>query len=153
MKVLLFLHVVGAVLLLGNIVTAAFWKIRAERTGNPVLIHHAVKNVMLADCVFTIPGLVLLVVSGGLMAERAGYDWSGFNWLTLSLLLFALTGVLWLGALLPLQRRLIRLSAQAAESGKIDRTYLRLSRIWDGIGTVATLLPVVILYLMIAKGF
>jgi uncharacterized membrane protein len=152
MKMLLFLHVVGAVLLLGNIVTAAFWKVRAEQTGNPALIHHAVKNVMLADYVFTIPGLVLLIVSGGLMAERAGYDWAGFNWLTLSLLLFVLTGVLWLGVLLPLQRRLIRLSARAMESGKVDRTFRRLSRLWDGVGTVATLLPVAILYLMIAKG-
>lgn len=153
MKVLLFLHVAGAVLLLGNIVTAAFWKIRAERTGNPVLIHHAVKNVMLADYAFTIPGLVLLVVSGGLMAERAGYSWAGFNWLTLSLLLFLLTGVLWLGALLPLQRGMIRLSARAMESGKMDKAFRRLSRTWDVVGTIAALLPVVILYLMIAKGF
>ncbi len=82
-----------------------------------VTIHASVKNVMLADYVFTIPGLILLAVTGGLMAERAGYAMSGFHWLTLSLALFAMTGAIWAAVLLPLQR----------------------------------MLPVVILYLMIAQ--
>ncbi|MDF2720993.1 MAG: hypothetical protein K0Q59_668, partial [Paenibacillus sp.] len=47
----LVLHVLGVILLVGNIVTAAFWKIRADVQQNPVVIHSAVKNVMLADYV------------------------------------------------------------------------------------------------------
>lgn len=152
MGVLLFLHVFGVVLFLGNIVTAAFWKMRSHRTGNPTVIHHAAKNVMLADIVFTIPGLLLILVSGSLMAERTGYPMGELNWLTLSLLLFALTGVIWLAVLLPLQRSMIRHSARSLENGEMNETYRRVSLYWDAFGTVATLLPVVILYLMIAKG-
>jgi uncharacterized membrane protein len=153
MEWLLFLHLLGVVLLLGNIITAAFWKVRADRTGNPEIIHNAAKNVMLADCVFTLPGLLLVIATGGVMAERAGYRVAEFNWLTLSLILFAVTGILWLAVLLPLQRKMIRHSAKAAEGGNASAAYRRASSLWAAAGTAATLLPVVILYLMIGKNF
>jgi uncharacterized membrane protein len=152
MQIWLFLHVLGAVLFLGNIVTAAFWKAMADRTDNPEVIRYAAKNVMLADWVFTLPGLVLIIVSGSLMAASGGLL-SGWNWLTLSLLLFAVTGVIWLAVLLPLQRKMIRLSAANAAAGSVNDAYRRASRHWNTIGLIATLLPVVILYLMIGKQF
>lgn len=151
MKILLFLHLFGAVIFLGNIITAAFWKIRADLKGDPAAIHSTVKNVLLCDFIFTLPGLVLMIVSGSLMAIQAGYSMTEFNWLTLSILLFSLTGILWLAVLLPLQRSMIRHSAQALESGVITDAYRRASHYWAVSGTVATLLPIVILYLMIAK--
>jgi uncharacterized membrane protein len=153
LSLLLFLHLLGAVIFLGNIITAAFWKIRADIKGDPVLIHNTVKNVMLADFIFTIPGLILLIISGNLMAVQAGYAMSNFNWLTLSLMLFSLTGIIWLTVLLPVQRSMIRHSAQSIEDGIISKTYRKASLYWAIFGITATLLPVVILYLMITKGF
>jgi len=149
----LFVHVLGAVLLVGNIVTAAFWKLRADWQGQPVVIHSAAKNVMMADAVFTLPGIFMIIVSGSLMAEKAGYSLSGWNWLTLSLFLFTVTGIIWAAVLLPLQRSMIRHSRLALESGTISAAYRRASAAWAVFGTAATLLPVAVLYLMIAKGF
>lgn len=153
MSIWLVLHLIGVLLMVGNIVTAAFWKIRADLTGNPVVIYPAAKNVMLADYVFTIPGLVLIVISGAVMAEGIGVSWMGLNWLTLSLLLFAITGAIWLAVLLPLQRQMIRISAACVESGAVSTEYRIASRRWAVYGVAATLLPVVILYLMVMKGF
>ncbi|MDF2661927.1 MAG: hypothetical protein K0Q94_4718 [Paenibacillus sp.] len=153
MSLLLFMHIGGAFLFVGNIITAAFWKIRADATRNPAVIHEAAKNVMLADYAFTLPGLVLLVVSGVWMAGRSGSLHSGFNWLTLSLILFAVTGIVWLAILLPLQRGMIRHSKQSMASGVVSAAYRKASLYWAIFGTMATLLPVVILYLMIAKSF
>ncbi|MBT2701048.1 DUF2269 domain-containing protein [Bacillus sp. ISL-40] len=153
MEFLLFLHVLGAVIFLGNIITAAFWKIRADIKGDPELIHNTVKNVMLADFIFTLPGLILIIVSGILMAVQAGYSMSGLNWLTLSLILFVFTGVLWFLLLLPIQRSMIRHSAQSIEEGDISKSYRKASRYWAIFGITATLLPVIILYFMIIKGF
>ncbi|MEF3302426.1 DUF2269 family protein [Paenibacillus sp. GYB003] len=153
MSLLLFVHIFGAFLFLGNIVTAAFWKIRADVTGNPVVIHRAAQNVMIADYAFTLPGLVLLTVSGIGMAVRTGALQSGFNWLALSLVLFAVTGALWLGILIPLQRSMIRHSKQSIEAGAVTEPYRRASRYWAVFGTITTLLPVVILYFMVAKSF
>ena len=43
-------------IIFGNIITAAFWKIRADLKGDPAEVHNTVKNVLLADMVFTLPG-------------------------------------------------------------------------------------------------
>jgi uncharacterized membrane protein len=67
---------------------------------------------MIADYVFTLPGTILILVSGLVMAVKANLAMSGFNWLTLPLILFSITGVLWIFLLIPLQRKMIRISAQ-----------------------------------------
>jgi len=153
MNAWLTVHLIGAVLFLGNIITAAYWKVRAELRKDPKAIHEAVSGVMQADWIFTLPGIALLVVSGSVMAGQAGYPMSGMNWLTASLALFAVTGALWLGLLIPLQRSMIRHAARSVERGGLTPEYRRASVRWNAFGIAATLLPVVILYLMVSKGF
>ncbi|WP_274366279.1 DUF2269 family protein [Paenibacillus thermotolerans] len=153
MSIWLTLHLIGILISIGNIITAAFWKIRADLTNNPVEIHSAAKNVMLADYVFTLPGIVLIVISGGAMAAQAGLSVSGLNWLTFSLILFAITGIIWATILIPLQFKMIKCSAQSVKTGIISIEYRNASRSWAIFGIVATLLPIVILYLMVTKGF
>ncbi|WLD92560.1 DUF2269 domain-containing protein [Alkalihalobacillus sp. AL-G] len=151
MNVLLFLHIFGVVIFLGNIITAAFWKVSADIKKDPQLIHNTVKNVMLADFIFTLPGLIIIIVSGNLMAVQSGYSMHTFNWLTLSLFLFVLTGIIWLVILIPMQRSMIRHSARSIDDGNISNEYRKASRYWAIFGIAATLLPVVILYLMVTK--
>ncbi|SFB51621.1 Uncharacterized membrane protein [Cohnella sp. OV330] len=153
MHVWLALHLIGVVLMVGNIATAAFWKVRADLTGNPAIIHHAARNVMAADYFFTVPGLAFILISGIVMAVRSGASLSGLNWLTLSLILLAVTGLIWLGLLIPLQRKMIRSSARSAGTGTTGEDYRRASRQWAIYGIAATFLPIVILYLMVMKGF
>jgi len=152
MTLWLTLHLLGVVLFVGNIITAAFWKVRADLGKHPAVIHSAAQNVMLADWCFTLPGLLLILISGVSMAIQGGLVLAGWNWLSLSLLLFAITGAIWLGLLIPLQRKMIRLSHQAVRESKIPAAYQQVSRQWAIWGTLATLLPLVILYLMIGKG-
>ncbi|MGK5508937.1 DUF2269 family protein [Brevibacillus formosus] len=153
MSVWLLLHLVGVVFFLGNIITAAFWKVRADLQKDPMVIHSTVKNVMLADYVFTLPGLLLIIFSGIQMALEANWQVNGMNWLTLSLLLFGVTGFVWLAVLIPLQRAMIRHSVASMVSGEISPAYTTASRRWAVFGIIATLLPVVILYLMVMKNF
>jgi uncharacterized membrane protein len=151
MEWLLLLHVLGAVMFIGNVVTAAFWKIRAERSGELQHIHRTAKNVMTADYAFTVPGIVLLLVSGGAMAAQLGYSFAELNWLTISLGLFVLTGIIWLAVLIPNQRRMIRESERSVREGKLTTGYRQASRVWDRVGGLATLLPLAVLVLMIVK--
>lgn len=150
-KVYLFLHVAGALLFLGNIVTTAFWKLQWDRSGDPKELHRMAATVMRADYWLTIPGLLLLVVFGVLTAHAYGYSFAELNWLTVSLLLFALSGALWAAVLLPCQRRMIRLSEEGVRSGKMPEPYAAVSRRWNVWGTVNTIIPVVILFLMVVK--
>jgi uncharacterized membrane protein len=58
------LHIFGAILLLGNIIVTAWWKIMADRTRDPRVIAFAQRQVTLTDWVFTAPGALITVVAG-----------------------------------------------------------------------------------------
>ncbi|GGH71573.1 membrane protein [Compostibacillus humi] len=149
MKPLIFIHTISAILFIGNIMTAAFWKMKAEFTKDETHVHRTVKNIMLADYIFTIPSTIGLLGSGFLLAFQSNYSLQEINWLTVSIGLFILTGVIWLSLLLPLQRKMMKYSGTPFN----DKKYWKISRTWDVIGTISVLLPVNILYLMIAKPF
>lgn len=148
---LIFLHVLGAIMFIGNVATAAFWKIKAERGRDINHIHKVVKNVMLADFIFTLPGILLIIITGAVMSAQLGYTQLEFNWLTLSLGLFILTGLLWVIVLLPNQRKMIKESAKSIGVGELTPAYRKASIVWDVCGTMATIIPLIVLYLMLAK--
>src|SRR6266540_741565 len=58
------LHVLGAVLFLGNIIVTGFWMLLAERNGNEPSIRFAAIGVNWADVFFTAPGVILLLGNG-----------------------------------------------------------------------------------------
>lgn len=151
MNVWLIFHILGVVMFLGNIVTAAFWKIRAELGGSVEDVYKAVRSVMIADYFFTVPGVAFILVSGHAMAEKAGYDLFSWSWIGVSYVLFILTGAIWAVVLLPAQLKMIRAAKQSLAESRLNREYGRWSSIWNGFGTLATLIPIGILILMVLK--
>jgi len=145
------IHLVGAILFIGNIVTAALWKLRADASRDPRVVLETVRSLQLCDWVFTAPGVALLLGSGLYMANQANIPiWSVF-WLRTAFVLLNVTGVLWAAVLLPLQRAIIREATRGVEMGQVTRRYRTLSLVWNAVGTVATVLPLINLYLMIAR--
>src|SRR2546430_8971410 len=59
-----FLHLLGVVLLVGNIIVTALWKTLADRSGHPATVAFAQRTVALADWVFTLPGVLLVLIGG-----------------------------------------------------------------------------------------
>jgi uncharacterized membrane protein len=151
MGIWLFIHIIGAVLFIGNILMAAYWKLSADRSGNLAVIHKSAADVMRADYVFTIPGIAMLLTSGHVMAERYGYDIFSWSWLGISYGLLILSGVLWAVVLLPTQRRMIREAAQSLVQNQLTAGYRRASLRWNAFGSIATILPLVVLLLMVFK--
>lgn len=149
MVYLVLIHVFSAIIFVGNIITAAFWKLKAEFSGDETHINKTTRNIMVADYVFTLPSIIILLISGISLAIKSNYSLNEINWLTVSLALFTLTGVIWFTLLLPLQRKMIKYSGE--EFNKID--YKKVSRTWDVIGTISLIIPILILYLMVAKPF
>jgi uncharacterized membrane protein len=82
------LHVLGVVLFLGNIIVTMVWKVLADRTKGPSVIAYAQRLVTTTDIAFTATGVVLIVVSGQVMAEDFGGVFGGPAWLTIGWLLF-----------------------------------------------------------------
>lgn len=153
MKIILFLHVLGAILFLGNVIITAFWKVLADRSGQLELIHAASRKVLLADYVFTVPGLLLLLGTGNYMAHQLGYSMTELNWASASNYLFALSGMIWLAVLIPVQMKMVRYSKESLEQGKLSDRYKRVSLYWTIFGSLATILPIIVLFLMTVKPF
>jgi uncharacterized membrane protein len=143
------LHILGAVLLLGNIIITAVWMLMAERTNNYHVMRFAAKTVNWADVFFTVPGIFLLITNGDILSEQ----WGGVfraGWITLSLSIFVISGVIWMGFLLRYQHRLIKLS-HAAHDDKLTPDFFMVLHKWYLGGAIATVLPLISLVLMFLK--
>ena len=150
-QIILAIHILSGVVLVGNLITSAFWKVRADQTSNLETISSTCRGLARADCMFTIPGIVVLLATGILLVALTGWQRFEQFWLGLSFLLLIVTIVIWFAALLPLQRRMVRLSQEGLARGELDPAYARTSRRWSMVGGIATLLVVIILFLMVLR--
>jgi uncharacterized membrane protein len=146
----LLLHILGVVIFLGNIIITGVWKALADRTRDPAVIRYAQRLVIVTDIAFTATGAALIAISGPVLAEDLG-GVGGPAWITWGLGLFAASGVIWLTVLIPIQIRQARLARSFVAGAEIPKQYWTLARMWNVFGTIATLLPLVNLYLMVFK--
>jgi len=151
LQVLLTLHILGAVVFVGNIITAAFWKARADRSGDLHAIAFTARSLVQADLSFTTPGIIVLLATGTAMVGIT--DWTRFQetWLSISFVLLIITAIIWFVGLLPLQKRMRRISQDSVTAGVLDPEYTRAGKQWAMFGGIATLLPIIILFLMVLK--
>ena len=150
-RVLKLMHVLGAVLFVGNLVVTALWKAMADRSGQPAVVAFAQRLVTLTDFVFTGFGAGLVLSTGLLMGRVFGEDFWKLYWISWGLALFVVSGLIWLAVLVPIQLRQAQLARGFAAGGTIPPDYLRLSRWWMIFGTVAALLPLANLYFMVMR--
>lgn len=146
------LHVIAVVLFLGNIITGLFWHAHAARTRDPGRIAHIMDGIIASDRLFTIPSVVVIAVTGVAAALTAGYPIVRTGWIFWSLVLFGVSGVIFMARVAPLQVRL-RAAAAAARSGaEFDwPAYRRLALRWELWGGAALLTPLGALVLMVLK--
>ena len=144
------LHVLSACLFLGNVVVSGTWAFMAERTRNFEVVAFSNRLVLITDLMFTLTGALVVVYTGSLMSHRYdGVPAASQAWITWSYMLFGLSGLIWALVLVPIQlRQRVLLGRHRA----ITPEYLKLSRIWQISGAVATVIPLPIVYLMIVKG-
>ena len=140
-------HVLSACLFLGNVVVSGTWAALAERTRNYEVIAFSNRLVLVTDLLFTLTGAILVVLTGSMMAHRYGGA-SSQGWIAWSYALFTVSGLIWALVLVPIQ---LRQRSLLRRDRAITAEYLRLSRIWQVSGAIATVVPLPILYLMITK--
>jgi len=146
------LHIVAVVLFLGNIITGVFWHRHAARTRDPRLLAHTVEGVIRSDRLFTMPGVFVIIGTGVVAAMQAGLPLLKTGWIAWSLVMFAISGLLFGMQVAPLQRRLLALAQAGASKGSFDyNAYHRVAVRWEIMGTIATLTPLIALVLMVMK--
>ena len=151
LRILIALHVIFAVVYLGNLITAAFWKVRADRSGSLEAMAVTSRLVILSDCFFTAPGIIGLFVTGILIVSQTGWHRFEEPWLGASFVMLVIAGIIWLAVLVPLERQMLRLAREGVSRGVVDPAYRRASRLWTIFGGIATLLPMIILFLMVIR--
>ena len=146
------LHILSAIVFLGNITTGLFWKAHADRSRDPNLIAHALDGIIASDRWFTIPGVVGIVAFGIGAAVVGGLPLLHTGWLLWALVLFSIAGAAFMAQVAPLQRSMAKLARAAAIGGPMAwDEYRALSRRWDFWGGVALVAPAVVLLLMVFK--
>lgn len=146
------LHILAVVMFIGNITTGVFWHRHAERTRNPRLLAHAMEGVIRSDRFFTIPGVVVIIVTGMLAAIQGGFPILRTGWILWTLVLFGISGLVFMVRLAPLQRRLRGLAEAGEASGSFDFDgYRRLAVQWEVWGVIASGAPILGLALMVLK--
>lgn len=147
---IIFLHVVGAAVLLGTGAGIAFFMLMAHLRGDPAVIAGVARIVVVADVLFTATAVVLQPLTGIWLAWHVGYSLLD-GWIALSILLYLVTGVFWLPVIW-MQIRMRDLAVEAAELGlKLPRSYHRLFTLWFAFGIPAFAAVLTIFWLMIAR--
>ncbi len=148
--ILKLLHVVSVVAFLGNITTGLFWHAHAARTRDARILAHTMDGIIRSDRIFTIPGVVGIVITGIAASVIGEYPILGTGWIRWTIILFAISGVLFAWRVAPLQRRLHTMAASGAGGFDWDR-YRAIALRWEIWGAAALVTPAAGLVLMVLK--
>ena len=145
-------HVLAVIMFLGNITTGVFWKAHADRTGDPRLIAHVMDGIIRSDRLFTIPGVIIMTITGFGAAGIGKLPVLRTDWILWSIVLFTISGIAFMAQLVPLQRRMRDLARGATSAETFDRAgYEALSRRWALWGFIALGAPLIAAGLMVLK--
>ncbi|MBL7864585.1 MAG: DUF2269 family protein [Cyclobacteriaceae bacterium] len=144
------IHILAVIVFMGNIFTGLFWMYRANRTSNLNIIHHTMKNIILSDKYFTIPGVIIILIGGFGAALQNHLPMLRTGWIFWPIILFTVSGIAFSWKVAPLQRKISALTS-LQEDGFDWVHYRRLYRQWDTWGIVAIITPVIALVMMVLK--
>lgn len=145
------LHLIGAVLLIGNVTVSAVWKVFADRTGDVRVMRFSQRLVTITDWSLTLSGILLLIAGGYGMLYIGRLSPIGLTWLVYGQLLFGVSGAIWLAVLVPAQIRLAREARKLSEATGVTEAYRVDNRLWLIWGVIATVPLVAAIYVMTAK--
>lgn len=144
------IHILSAAVLAGTGFGIAFFKWIVDRTSNISAIRIVSEKVVLADWVFTLPAIIVQIVTGVALAHLVGYPLTR-GWLFDAICLFCLAGLCWI-PVVGLQIRLRDLARAYEKHGMpLGEKYLRYSRIWFWLGVPAFSSLIGIFWLMVRK--
>jgi uncharacterized membrane protein len=147
-----YLHVLGAIVILGTGTGIAFFMLMAHRTDNAEFIARTASVVVIADAIFTLSAVILQPLTGGLLMMLSSTSITE-RWILVSLALYVFAGLFWIPVVF-MQIEMRDLARAAAEQGSaLPARYFVLFRRWFAFGFPGFGATMAILWLMIAKPF
>ena len=146
----LWLHVIGACVLLGTGSGIACFMVMAQRTRKAGLVAHVASTVVVADFVFTATAVIAQPLTGLWLASIAGLPLDT-PWLVLSMVLYGVTGLFWLPVVW-IQMRMRDVAHKALQDDVVlPQAYYRLYNVWFACGIPAFAAVLLIVWLMLSK--
>jgi len=147
-----YLHVLGAIVILGTGSGIAFFMLMAHRTNDVAFIARMASVVVVADAIFTLSAVILQPLTGGLLMMLSATPITE-QWLLASLALYVVAGLFWIPVVF-MQIEMRDLARQAADQrAALPERYFILFRRWFAFGFPGFGATMLILWLMIAKPF
>jgi len=145
-----YLHLLGAVVILGTGTGIALFMLMAHRSRDAAFIAGTAAIVVVADMVFTLSAVILQPVTGGILMMLSGLSLAE-RWLAASLVLYAIAGLFWIPVIfMQIEMRDLARAADARGEPLPPRYFMLFRRWWlfgiPGFGSVMA-----ILWLMIAR--
>jgi uncharacterized membrane protein len=139
------LHVLGAVLLVGNVTVTGFWAafLYAQRTALP--FRPVARAILWTDLIFTVGGATLLTFSGIQLILTTQVPFWDTPWLLKGVSSLGLATLLWLVVLIPDQFRLERMAPE--DTAGLRKIFLR----WSVVGWTSTAILFYGLWAMVRK--
>jgi uncharacterized membrane protein len=148
--ILKYLHVLGAIVILGTGSGIAFFMLAAHRSSNAAFIAATADTVVFADLLFTTSAVILQPITGGFLMAMSSTGTTE-PWIVASLILYAVAGLFWLPVVF-MQIEMRSLARQAvADHASLPPRYHLLFRRWFLFGIPGFGSVMAILWLMIAK--
>jgi uncharacterized membrane protein len=144
------LHMLGAAVIFGTGLGTAFHFWITQRRESAAAIAAAARSTVLADCLFTLPAVVIQPVTGFALAAMTGYPLRS-TWIVGALVLYAIAGACWIPVVF-IQVRLRDIAEARARSGEpLGEEFARLVRLWTILGWPAFIAMAATFWLMIAR--
>jgi uncharacterized membrane protein len=145
-----YLHVLGAIVILGTGTGIAFFMLMAHQSRDPAFIARTAATVVIADMLFTASAVILQPVTGGVLMALSGTALAEL-WLVTSLGLFVVAGLFWIPVIF-MQIEMRDLARRAASQQQpLPPRYFALFHRWLVFGIPGFGSVMMILWLMIAK--
>jgi len=142
------LHIFGVVLFMGNMIVGPVWFLFAFYSKDKGLLKFAARLLKLTDLYLTVPGIALAVINGLFLASVFGGT-RHQPWLFYSIILMVTMWALSVPLILLQEKMYDAIENDADNEVKINKLMTN----WGILGTLVTIPPTLIFYLMVAKQF
>ena len=147
--ILVLIHGMAVIIFLGNITITPFWKLQAEKTKARLHILNTWEGIIRADRIFTMPGVIILLIFGIGAALHRGFNLISAGWIFWSIIMYIISGTAFMAKVVPIQKKIVALTKDEAKFGWDE--YRKLTKQWDVWGSVATITPWIAVILMVLK--
>lgn len=163
-QALVFLHVAGGVVLIGELLFASLWLRSAmSRGGSPAILRYTLATMTWTSKSVALPAILVNLIAGLALLHFAGVHLGDAIWVWLSLALYVVLSGLWHGMLIPTRKRMLARMEEAgagaggsggsgaASAGAVSEETLAMARRWISVSGAVLALLFAILLLMTWK--